>query len=111
MTLICDSCGLFPIQAGLITDKHKAGDQCPCCYIPDRDCDGLLVEQTPGEKALLSLFASMGPEARKAVSEAVEATAKKFREMSPEEARRRICKAGYLTPILILNDGILVLND
>lgn len=104
MALICDSCGLCPVQAGLITDKHKIGDQCPCCYIPDRDCDGLLVEQTPGEKALLALFSSLSPEARKAVSEAVEATAKKFREMPPDEVTRRICEARCLTPIIVLDD-------
>ncbi len=42
--LECNVCGNFPRLGGLITDDHKAGDQCPCCFIPDKDCDGTLVE-------------------------------------------------------------------
>lgn len=38
----CNACGATPIRARLITDE-RVGDQCPCCYIPDMDCDGTLV--------------------------------------------------------------------
>jgi hypothetical protein len=49
--LECSSCGSRPYRFELITDKHKAGDQCPCCYLDDYDCDGTLVEIPPGEAA------------------------------------------------------------
>lgn len=41
--LECNNCGSFPERADLLTDEHKAGDQCPCCYLDDYDCDGTLV--------------------------------------------------------------------
>lgn len=40
--LECDSCGARPRLWGLIKD-HTAGDQCPCCFLDDYDCDGMLV--------------------------------------------------------------------
>lgn len=45
--LDCTVCGDWPRRAGLIADWHKAGDQCPCCGLPDRDCDGTLVMSIP----------------------------------------------------------------
>lgn len=48
--LECDSCGSRPYRFELLTDEHKAGDQCPCCYLDDYDCDGVLVEIPPEEK-------------------------------------------------------------
>jgi len=39
----CNSCGSRPFQWGLVRPDHKAGDQCPCCYLDDYDCDGTLV--------------------------------------------------------------------
>jgi hypothetical protein len=39
----CNNCGPRPFQWGLIRPDHKPGDQCPCCYLDDYDCDGVLV--------------------------------------------------------------------
>lgn len=39
----CNSCGSRPFAWGLIRPDHKPGDQCPCCYLDDYDCDGTLV--------------------------------------------------------------------
>lgn len=42
--LECDNCGERPKHWGLLQSHHIAGDQCPCCYLDDYDCDGILVE-------------------------------------------------------------------
>ena len=47
MNLECNNCGSFPERAGLLTSDHKAGDQCPCCYLADYDCDGTFVPKLP----------------------------------------------------------------
>lgn len=39
--LECNTCGNVDY---VLRGHEKAGDQCPCCFIPDRDCDGTLVE-------------------------------------------------------------------
>ncbi len=39
----CDSCGSRPRQWELLSPDAKVGDQCPCCYLDDYDCDGRLV--------------------------------------------------------------------
>lgn len=41
-TLVCNACGETPARAALIPLDAKPGDQCPCCFIPDMDCDGTL---------------------------------------------------------------------
>lgn len=41
--LECNACGRRPSDHALISPDAQAGDQCPCCYIPDLDCDGVLV--------------------------------------------------------------------
>lgn len=38
--LECDVCG--PLESELL-EGCDVGDQCPNCFIPDRDCDGILV--------------------------------------------------------------------
>lgn len=47
MYLECNNCGSFPKRAGLLTPEHRPGDQCPCCYLDDYDCDGTLVLVLP----------------------------------------------------------------
>lgn len=42
-SLECNSCGSRPGQWGLLKGSEKPGDQCPCCYLDDHDCDGTLV--------------------------------------------------------------------
>ena len=42
--LECNSCGSRPVQWGLLSADSKPGDQCPCCFLADYDCDGTLVE-------------------------------------------------------------------
>jgi len=41
-SLECNSCGSRPEQWGLLKGDEKPGDQCPCCYLDDYDCDGTL---------------------------------------------------------------------
>lgn len=41
-SLECNVCGSFPVRAGLLTMTSRAGDQCPCCYLDNHDCDGVL---------------------------------------------------------------------
>lgn len=43
-TLECCVCGAYPATAGIIPLDAQPGDQCPCCYIHDMDCDGVLVD-------------------------------------------------------------------
>jgi hypothetical protein len=43
-TLVCTACGDYPARAALIPADAKPGDQCPCCFVPDIDCDGTLID-------------------------------------------------------------------
>jgi hypothetical protein len=45
--LECTVCGNRPGAWGLMKGSERAGDQCPCCYLDDYDCDGVLVEASP----------------------------------------------------------------
>jgi hypothetical protein len=42
--LECNNCGTRPADWGLLKPTDRAGDQCPCCFLDDYDCDGTLVE-------------------------------------------------------------------
>lgn len=58
--LICNSCGNRPLIWKLIRRNHKIGDQCPCCYLDDYDCDGILEE--PSLEYIDSLVKEFAPQ-------------------------------------------------
>lgn len=41
--LECNVCGDRPVKWDLLPVDAHAGDQCPCCFLADYDCDGKLV--------------------------------------------------------------------
>jgi hypothetical protein len=43
-SLECDSCGTGPGRWDLLNAAHRPGDICPCCYLDDYDCDGVLYD-------------------------------------------------------------------
>lgn len=45
--VVCDACGIRAQAMGLLDGHEQAGDQCPCCYLDDVDCDGVLVPALP----------------------------------------------------------------
>jgi len=50
MELECNVCGKRPVQWGLLRPDAAPGDQCPCCYLDDYDCDGTLVLSEPSKE-------------------------------------------------------------
>jgi hypothetical protein len=45
MSLECDNCGSRPAAWNLLSGQELPGSQCPCCYLADFDCDGILVPE------------------------------------------------------------------
>ena len=42
--LECNNCGTRPADWDLLKATDRPGDQCPCCFLDDYDCDGTLIE-------------------------------------------------------------------